>query len=310
MKWNIHLSRFPKRPYCSRDRRLRPLSASVAFHSLFCSVADPGTAIDTRADPPLHAIPSPYPRPVTGRLVIPEPRPFCDLWSISSACHIISPPVRAPSIRLPSGDIPSGHVPSIACRADQPEKAKAKAKACGLCFAYRDPMKHPAGPSVFGRGSGGGGYIGRGEANGMRRGVVARIGHHIMLALATLLGALAFVGIVAAAPLKHTLGEMTRHRSPGWDDAHHTAHYRRWERIEVADALGKRDGEAAVVRRLFRDGGAALGKRADGLEFQMSMRLMPRDQAKVREVLHEVNDPSHSRFRIFLSHEEAMELLS
>lgn len=136
-------------------------------------------------------------------------------------------------------------------------------------------------------------------------------GSRIMLALGTLLRAFLIVGITAAAPVKEKLGEMIRHRSPGWDEVHHGQHYRRWERIEVWEALSKRDGGAEVVRRLFRDGAeAGVGKRGEGLEFEMSMRLMPRDQARVREVLRQVNDPAHERFRRFLSHNEAMALVA
>jgi hypothetical protein len=129
----------------------------------------------------------------------------------------------------------------------------------------------------------------------------------------TLLRTLLFLTTVRiaahAAPIANSLGEMVRHRSPGWDDEHHSAHYRRWERIEVRD-LEKRDGrEAGIVRRLFREG-TGLGKRDVGLEFEVSVRLMPRDQQRVRDVLREVNDPTHERFRKFLSHDEAMELLS
>lgn len=132
-----------------------------------------------------------------------------------------------------------------------------------------------------------------------------------MLALVTLLRAFLVVGIAAPAPVRETLGEMIRHRSPGWDQVHHGAHYRRWERIEVREALSKRDGSAEVVRRLFREGGeAGVRKRDVGLEFEMSMRLMPRDQARVREVLRQVNDPAHERFRRFLSHDEAMALVA
>lgn len=130
----------------------------------------------------------------------------------------------------------------------------------------------------------------------------------------TLLRALLFLGtvaIAAAAPIGDSLGPMVRHRSPGWDDEHHSAHYRRWERIDLGDLLTKRDvsGEAGIVRRLFREG-TGVGKRDAELEFEVSVRLMPKDQQRVRDVLREVNDPTHKRFRKFLSHDEAMELLS
>jgi hypothetical protein len=132
-----------------------------------------------------------------------------------------------------------------------------------------------------------------------------------MLALITLLRAFCLVGIVSAAPLKDTLGEMIRHRSPGWDEEHHGAHYRRWERIDLGEALEKRDGSAEVVSRLFRTRtGTDMAKRAEGLELEMSIRLMPRDGEKVLDVLRQVNDPSHERFRKFLSHEEAMALVA
>ncbi|KAI5449126.1 hypothetical protein NCC49_005308 [Naganishia albida] len=122
---------------------------------------------------------------------------------------------------------------------------------------------------------------------------------HIILALSAL-----------ARPIAQS-GKLVRHRSPGWDEPHHKAHYRRWERLDLDTVLQKRDargGEWDAVRTLFRDSRA--GKRSGEMEFEVSMRLLPRDQASIRKTLRDINDPIHPSFRKFLSHEETMSLLS
>lgn len=106
-------------------------------------------------------------------------------------------------------------------------------------------------------------------------------------------------------------GKLVRHRSPGWDEPHHKAHYRRWERLDPDTVLQKRDAQAGewdAVRTLFREGTA--GKRSGEMEFELSMRLLPKDQASIRKTLRDINDPIHPSFRKFLSHEETMFLLS
>jgi hypothetical protein len=46
------------------------------------------------------------------------------------------------------------------------------------------------------------------------------------------------------------------------------------------------------------------------MEFELSLRLLPRDPESIRDTLRNINDPAHASFRKFLTHEAAMSLLS
>lgn len=101
-------------------------------------------------------------------------------------------------------------------------------------------------------------------------------------------------------------GKLVNHRSPGWDDAHHSEQYRRWERLNLNN-LQKRDAqEWETVEGLFR----RTGKRSEEREFELSIRLLPRDQDTIRTTLKNIGDPTHPEFRKFLTHEQTMQLLS
>ncbi|KAJ9120587.1 hypothetical protein QFC22_002516 [Naganishia vaughanmartiniae] len=115
-------------------------------------------------------------------------------------------------------------------------------------------------------------------------------------------------------PHQLDVGPLIPHQSRACDPDFHSNNYRRWTKLDAAHVLQKRQlggREWMAIQHLFKkDNNGPSTRSVDHLQFQLALRLTPRDQTLVSRKLREMHDPAHKSFRRYLGREETFKLLS